>query len=103
MLDMTEGPCRMRKKMMRNDLFYLHYPYRPFMDAPDNKALKYKVATSRDSKEYFLKKRFSHNWFDSEKDLIFDSQDVTPSVPEDLKEANSEFNINFLLISLKIS
>lgn len=28
-LDMTEGPCRMRKKMVRNDLFYIHYPYVP--------------------------------------------------------------------------
>ena len=29
MLDMTEGPHRMRKKMIRNDDFYVHYPYRP--------------------------------------------------------------------------
>lgn len=29
MLDPTEGPCRMRKKMMRNDDFYVHFPYRP--------------------------------------------------------------------------
>ncbi len=29
MLDMTEGPCRMRKKMMKNDMFYIHYPFRP--------------------------------------------------------------------------
>uniref|UniRef100_A0A672QYT0 WD repeat and FYVE domain containing 3 n=1 Tax=Sinocyclocheilus grahami TaxID=75366 RepID=A0A672QYT0_SINGR len=28
-LDMTEGPCRMRKKMVRNDMFYIHYPYVP--------------------------------------------------------------------------
>lgn len=28
-LDMTEGPCRMRKKMVRNDLFYIHYPFVP--------------------------------------------------------------------------
>lgn len=36
MLDMTEGPCRMRKKMMRNDMFYIHYPYRPELELPDN-------------------------------------------------------------------
>ena len=29
MLDMTEGPCRMRKKLMKNDMFYIHYPFRP--------------------------------------------------------------------------
>lgn len=32
MLDMTEGPFRMRKKMLKNDLFYTHYPYRPDME-----------------------------------------------------------------------
>lgn len=90
MLDMTEGPCRMRKKMMRNDLFYLHYPYRPMLDAIENKALKYKVATSWDSKEYYQKKRFAHNWFDSEREMILDSQDVTPSILDDPKDGNSE-------------
>uniref|UniRef100_A0A6B0VGF8 Putative kinase a-anchor protein neurobeachin n=1 Tax=Ixodes ricinus TaxID=34613 RepID=A0A6B0VGF8_IXORI len=54
MLDMTEaGPCRMRKKMVKNDLFYLHYPYRPDVEGGENRALKYKVATSFDSKEYY--------------------------------------------------
>ena len=27
-LDMTEGPCRMRKKMLRNDRFYINYPFK---------------------------------------------------------------------------
>lgn len=49
MLDMTEGPNRMRKKTMRNDLFYLHYPYRP---DHEKGLLKYKVATSYHSKIY---------------------------------------------------
>lgn len=52
-LDTTEGPHRMRKKTMRNDLFYLHYPYRPELEIPDNRQLKYKVATSFDSKIYY--------------------------------------------------
>ncbi|XP_063360999.1 WD repeat and FYVE domain-containing protein 3 [Cydia amplana] len=52
-LDSTEGPCRMRKMLRRNHLFYLHYPYRPELDNPDNKQLKYKVAQSLDSKEYY--------------------------------------------------
>ncbi|XP_050392525.2 WD repeat and FYVE domain-containing protein 3 [Patella vulgata] len=49
LLDMTEGPSRMRKKMILNDMFYVHYPYRPDLeDSP----LRYKVAISFDSKEY---------------------------------------------------
>ncbi|ESO89055.1 hypothetical protein LOTGIDRAFT_154132 [Lottia gigantea] len=48
-LDMTEGPSRMRKKMILDDMFYVHYPYRPDLeDSP----LRYKVAISFDSKEY---------------------------------------------------
>lgn len=53
-LDSTEGPYRMRKKTMRNDVFYLHYPYRPEIDTPDNKLFKFKVATSWDSKTYHI-------------------------------------------------
>lgn len=49
-LDMTEGPSRMRKKMMKNDLFYLQYPYRPEYERGQ---LKYKVATSFHSREYY--------------------------------------------------
>ncbi|XP_061381193.1 WD repeat and FYVE domain-containing protein 3 isoform X2 [Danaus plexippus] len=52
-LHCTEGPCRMRKQLRRNHAFYTHYPYRPDLDKPDNKQLKYKVAQSRDSKEYY--------------------------------------------------
>nr|XP_022909115.1 WD repeat and FYVE domain-containing protein 3 [Onthophagus taurus] len=50
MLDMTEGPHRMRKKTMKNELFYLHYPYRPEIEKG---ILKYKVAISHHSKEYY--------------------------------------------------
>jgi hypothetical protein len=50
MLDMTEGPHRMRKKTMRNDLFYLHYPFRP---DHEKGMLKYKVAASHHSKIYY--------------------------------------------------
>ncbi|KAG1679752.1 WD repeat and FYVE domain-containing protein 3 [Nymphon striatum] len=57
MLDMTEGPSRMRKKMINNELFYIHYPYRPDIELGENKALKYKVATSYDSKDYYQQYR----------------------------------------------
>ncbi|XP_051170147.1 WD repeat and FYVE domain-containing protein 3 [Leptopilina boulardi] len=73
MLDMTEGPCRMRKKMMKNDLFYIHYPYRPELEHPDNKQLKYKVATSIDSKDYYLKQLGnSSGMFERERDPVID-------------------------------
>ena len=36
MLDQTEGPSRMRQRLIRNDLFYLHYPYREQLDPEGN-------------------------------------------------------------------
>ena len=72
MLDMTEGPARMRKKMVRNNAFYTNYPYRP----PPAPALsptpgsaqgtpqdvhqahsKYKRPSSSDSKTWYEKHR----------------------------------------------
>ncbi|RZF45662.1 hypothetical protein LSTR_LSTR010613 [Laodelphax striatellus] len=76
MLDMTEGPCRMRKKMMRNDLFYIHYPYRPELDTGDNKSLKYKVASSWDSKEYYQKYR-PQSLIERDKDPVLEAQLTT--------------------------
>ncbi|XP_006867792.1 PREDICTED: WD repeat and FYVE domain-containing protein 3 isoform X1 [Chrysochloris asiatica] len=75
MLEMTEGPCRMRKKMVRNDMFYNHYPYVPETEqetnvaseipskqpeAPDDiipqkKPARYRRAISYDSKEYYMR------------------------------------------------
>ncbi|XP_054466267.1 WD repeat and FYVE domain-containing protein 3 [Anoplopoma fimbria] len=57
-LEMTEGPCRMRKKMVRNDMFYIHYPYIPEMEPNTNSAqkpLRYRRAISYDSKEYYVR------------------------------------------------
>nr|CAD7454369.1 unnamed protein product [Timema tahoe] len=95
MLDMTEGPSRMRKKMMKNELFYLHYPYRPELDYGDNRALKYKVASSYDSKEYYQKYR-PQSLFERERDLVLEAQlpveEIVPEVPpsdsngDDLRE-----------------
>ena len=53
MLDMTEGPCRMRKKLTPNLSFYANYPYRPDLELPENKSLRYKVAVSHDAKDYY--------------------------------------------------
>ncbi|KAL3982042.1 Beige/BEACH domain family protein [Acanthocheilonema viteae] len=53
MLDMTEGPCRIRRKLIPNPTFYHHYPYRPHLDSPEAKAMRAKVAVSKDSKLYY--------------------------------------------------
>ncbi|ODN04745.1 WD repeat and FYVE domain-containing protein 3, partial [Orchesella cincta] len=60
MLDNTEGPCRMRKKLMRNDLFYVHYAYVPTGSRSTSspsispKAQKrVNAPVSRDSYEYY--------------------------------------------------
>uniref|UniRef100_A0A8C5UPU8 WD repeat and FYVE domain containing 3 n=1 Tax=Microcebus murinus TaxID=30608 RepID=A0A8C5UPU8_MICMU len=75
MLEMTEGPCRMRKKMVRNDMFYNHYPYVPEAEQetnvaseipskqpetpddiiPQKKPARYRRAVSYDSKEYYMR------------------------------------------------
>uniref|UniRef100_A0A8D1IUE2 WD repeat and FYVE domain-containing protein 3 n=1 Tax=Sus scrofa TaxID=9823 RepID=A0A8D1IUE2_PIG len=57
MLEMTEGPCRMRKKMVRNDMFYNHYPYVPETEQETNvaKPARYRRAISYDSKEYYMR------------------------------------------------
>ncbi|XP_059163899.1 WD repeat and FYVE domain-containing protein 3-like isoform X2 [Physella acuta] len=88
-LDVTEGPFRMRKKMMKNDVFYVHYPYRPNLeDSP----LKYKVAISNDSKKYY-----EHFWPQgilckeevpiqktSDVDLMNNCTDYSNSSPDDV-------------------
>ena len=59
MLDMTEGPCRMRKKLTPNPHFNALYPYRPELELAENKSIRYKVATSLDAKEHF---KFYSKW-----------------------------------------
>ncbi|XP_072261545.1 WD repeat and FYVE domain-containing protein 3 isoform X2 [Pyxicephalus adspersus] len=78
MLEMTEGPCRMRKKVVRNDMFYVHYPYIPeveqdssttfafpctlpetsdgvLMVTHEKKPARYRRAISYDSKDYYMR------------------------------------------------
>uniref|UniRef100_A0A183C2A5 Uncharacterized protein n=1 Tax=Globodera pallida TaxID=36090 RepID=A0A183C2A5_GLOPA len=52
-LDITEGPCRIRRKLVPNPDFYRHYPYRPNLEGPKAKPMRAKVAISRDSKAYW--------------------------------------------------
>uniref|UniRef100_A0A4W3HF18 WD repeat and FYVE domain containing 3 n=1 Tax=Callorhinchus milii TaxID=7868 RepID=A0A4W3HF18_CALMI len=69
MLEMPEGPCRMRKKMVRNDMFYVHYAYLPENEQEStsllvsaveteqiiSKPARYRRAISYDSKEYYIR------------------------------------------------
>lgn len=74
-LDLTEGPHRMRKKLIRNEMFYQHYPYRPELDIGESKTLKYKLPYSFDSKEYY--KRFrpeNHNLVERDSALEIPSE-----------------------------
>lgn len=75
-LDMTEGPGRMRKKFIRNDQFYVNYP-NSGLDAAEQKG-KSKTAVSLDAKDYY--KRIG-----SEKYFLLD-QDEQQSVEEQLFE-----------------
>ncbi|KAH7637627.1 ph domain associated with beige/beach domain containing protein [Dermatophagoides farinae] len=65
MMDMTEGPNRMRKKMIRNDEFYLNYPFRPEME--NAKYPKFRSPISLDSKDYF-RRIHSEKYFHLDKD-----------------------------------
>ncbi|KAL4240237.1 WD repeat and FYVE domain-containing protein 3 [Mactra antiquata] len=86
MLDMTEGPFRMRKKMVKNNMFYIHYPYRPDMD---NSPLKYKVPISNDSKEYYLQYR-PQSLFGEEVLPIKLGTEGLPNMDNDSEERNPE-------------
>eukprot|EP00058_Branchiostoma_floridae_P010550 XP_002596038.1 hypothetical protein BRAFLDRAFT_202950 [Branchiostoma floridae] len=101
MLEMTEGPCRMRKKLCCNDMFYIHYPHRP--DGPNNsKPSKYRAAISLDSKEYHKRcqaeGRLEHmepdengTDTDSQLDASIDVTDADPSKsPYDADEDDTE-------------
>ena len=62
MLDMTEGPVRMRKKMVRNGAFYANYPYKPTSESSSTAPSevvhsKYKRPSSADSKTWYEKHR----------------------------------------------
>ncbi|KAI6229287.1 Beige/BEACH domain-containing protein [Aphelenchoides besseyi] len=56
-LDITEGPCRVRKKLLPDPKFYHRYPYRPHLDIAEAKPMRAKVAISRDSRSYYEKMR----------------------------------------------
>ncbi|KFD55878.1 hypothetical protein M513_03317 [Trichuris suis] len=78
MLDSTEGPCRMRKKLIPNTMFFVCYPYRPKSFGSENKSSKNKLAYSHDSKLYYERVKRRHAG-------CFDPRTVDLSQPVDVK------------------
>lgn len=74
-LDNTEGPYRMRRKMMKNVFFYLHYPPKPDSEESVDpiRPTKSRVASSYDSAKYSKFVRLYRNMFPEQFE-----QDVTP-------------------------
>jgi len=71
-LDLTEGPRRMRKKMVNNTRqFYTNYAYHPEQFNPDNKSLRYRPPMSFDSRLYYLKS------LDIDRQMFVDTEDKT--------------------------
>jgi hypothetical protein len=91
-LDVTEGPLRMRKRMLRDELFYYRYPYRPPRDGGGSEAaavmrpLKYKRPTSRDSR-FWYERHQSLALFEREEErqleLDYDDCDVAVKMDEE--------------------
>ncbi|XP_014681660.1 PREDICTED: WD repeat and FYVE domain-containing protein 3-like isoform X2 [Priapulus caudatus] len=80
MLDITEGPCRMRKKLMANDKFFLLYPHRHDHDAVDVPAStrKYKHPVSYDSRLY-AERCYKQMMFEREEQSVFPVQSTDSS------------------------
>ncbi|CAD5218465.1 unnamed protein product [Bursaphelenchus okinawaensis] len=85
-LDTTEGPCRVRKKLLPDPTFYQKYPYRPHLDAVETKSVRAKFALSKDSKLYYerMKNRRFHT---------MDERIVDRSQPNATSNGTSEPNI----------
>ena len=83
-LDMTEGPFRMRKRMVRDSTFYLRYPHRKTKS--EDKLIKYRKPTSFDSMLWYEKE-------DQQIDLEYDDCDIAvtdKSVPLTIEEQIKE-------------
>ncbi|XP_063969658.1 WD repeat and FYVE domain-containing protein 3-like isoform X2 [Lytechinus pictus] len=85
MLDMTEGPSRMRKKMIRNPDFYMDYPYRAENEMILNKPSKGRKAVSFDSKKFSQCKQT--------KNLLESAPGITPNEGS-LSDLNMESDNN---------
>lgn len=83
-LDLTEGPRRMRKKMVNNtEQFYENYPYRPEQYNPENKSLRYRPPMSYDSHSYYMKT------IDLDQHLL-ETSDKSPNADRVFENCNAE-------------
>ncbi len=74
MLDLTEGPSRMRKRLVRNEFFYLHYPHREDVEREaEEKPHKYRRPTSADSARWFRQHQ-SLSMFEREDERIVEME-----------------------------
>merc|ERR1712098_217889 len=80
-LDVTEGPSRMRKRLIRDEQFYLRYPYRPTEEDVD-KPLKYKRPSSRDSRLWVERHHNLALFEREEKALELEYDDCDIAVPD---------------------
>ena len=87
-LCLTEGPLRMRKKILKNDLFYLRYPYDPSgKDAP---------VLSFASEEYYRKYHHQEESLVSSLDADFSDLNISieANVGEFQKPSSEKFSEN---------
>ncbi len=95
MLDLTEGPARMRKRLVRNDIFYLHYPHREEVEKEaEEKPHKYRRPSSADSARWYRQHQ-SLTMFEREDERIVEMeyddcdiavQDKTLSIDEQIRK-----------------
>ncbi|XP_039272900.2 WD repeat and FYVE domain-containing protein 3-like [Styela clava] len=95
MLDSTEGPCRMRKKMTRNDNFYEHYPHRTKEEIVLLK-MKHRKPISKDSiKQYMHIHGLPPEYEDDVEESIIASNRIPKPVPkQDSTDSLSENEVD---------
>ncbi|CAK8696786.1 unnamed protein product [Clavelina lepadiformis] len=91
-LDSTEGPCRMRKRMMRDEMFYIRYPHRMQIQL-ESTLSKHKKPTSQDSWEFYRRINYLSPYFDGDNQRSEKCVDKEPearqSTEEDISEKDS--------------
>ncbi|CAD6191346.1 unnamed protein product [Caenorhabditis auriculariae] len=94
-LDLTEGPSRIRRKLIPHRYFYHIYPYRPHLDEPSAKAQRAKVAISHDSQRYYeaclarRKPTLDQRIIDTSFSTSTPSEEKPPFTFQDLAQINS--------------
>nr|CAB3264215.1 neurobeachin-like protein 1 [Phallusia mammillata] len=88
-LDSTEGPCRMRKRMTKDETFYERYPHRRKSEGDNSQKSKHKKPTSQDSWEYYRRKNCLSPYFDP--DSLKQGQKVDVVISRQTQEKQESF------------